>query len=97
MDTQLVFLAPVIPAPELEGWSVEAQTKSVFVSTQTPLTNSNAEARRWLPSSLAGIWHREFGGGDVWPHNPPSSRDQDCSHVHFWKLILPFFEQLQPP
>lgn len=55
MDTQLVFLAPVIPAPELEGWSVEAQTKSMLVSTQTPLTNSNAEARRWLLSSLAGI------------------------------------------
>lgn len=58
MDTQLIILDP-----ELEGCSVEAQTKSLLVSTQTPLTKSKAEAGQGLPSGPAGIWHREFGGG----------------------------------
>lgn len=36
MDTQLLFLDP-----KLKGCSVEVQTKSLLVSTQTPLANSN--------------------------------------------------------
>jgi len=42
-------------SPAREGWLVEAQTKSMCVSAQTPLTNSNDEAGWGLPSGPAGI------------------------------------------